>query len=83
MITLARIINAFRDAEQFDFPVDARSLLWHVLIIPQYALAIFSLWTYGVIAKNRFWTFSILLIDLILAWIAFEWFLGFFRNGRG
>ncbi len=79
MIILARIINAFRDAEQFDFPMDARSFIWHALIIPQYVLAIFSLWTYSIIAKNRLLTFGILAMDAILSWMAFEFFLGYFR----
>ena len=80
MITIARIINAFRDAEQFDFPIDPRSFIWHALIIPQYAFAIFSLWVYGLIAKRNILTFGILAVDILLSWLAFEFFLGYFRK---
>ena len=80
MITLARVINAFRDAEQFDFPVDARSLIWHALIIPQYALSIFSFWVYSVVGRKKFWKWAILAGDVLLSWLAFEFFLGYFRR---
>jgi len=90
VITLARIINSFRDAEQFDFPVDARSFIWHALIIPQYALAIFSFWVYSLIGRKIYfgfhsnsrhlWKWVILAGDVLLSWMAFEVFLGYFRN---
>jgi len=51
IVTLARIFEAFMNAEQFDFPTDPRSLLWHLLKIPHYGFAIFSLWTYRIIAE--------------------------------
>jgi len=80
MVTLARIFEAWMNAEQFDFPIDPRSLLWHLLKIPHYGFAIFSLWTYRVLSKNNYLALTILLGDIIIAWFAFEFFLEFFRQ---
>jgi len=91
MITIARIIEAFMNAEQFDFPTDPRSFLWHALKIPHYASSIFSLWAYGLISRKWTWgkmsylksqylAFGILAADILIAWFAFEFFLDYFRN---
>lgn len=88
MITIARIINAFRDAEQFELPLDPRSFLWHMLIIPQYTFAIFSFWTYSLLSRQSGLskvermqlTFLLLIMDVGLSWAAFELFLKYFRE---
>ena len=49
MITFARIIEAWRDAEAFEFPTAPRSKLWHVLKYPQFGLWLSSALTYFLI----------------------------------
>ena len=92
MISLARIINAFRDAEAFERPVEERSKLWHLLIYPQYAFSIFSAVVYFIaicfyflpepdLSLSMGWTLFIVLIDvLFFSWPAFEFSLKFFRK---
>ncbi len=90
MITLARIFEAWMNAEQFDFPIADRSFLWHLFKIPHYAFAIFSLWTYGILGEilhsnfpvinRKLVTFGILAVDVILAWPVFEFSLEYFRR---
>jgi len=88
MITLARILEAYMNAEQFDFPLDDRSLVWHILKLPIYALSIFSFWAYSEISKRVDWLepgdqrwvlVGLLVFDIGLAWLAFEYFLDYFR----
>jgi len=80
MITIARIINSFRDAEQFQKPIEDRSFIWHLLIFPQYAFAIFAVPVYMLFIDNTLWLFIIGLIDILISWGAFELFLGIFRR---
>ncbi len=81
MITIARIINAWRDAEQFEKPTEDRSKMWHLLIWPQYGFAIFSLFCYGEFIESHSLVAIFLGIDTGFSWLAFEWFLKFFRAG--
>ena len=80
MITIARIINAKRDSEQFEKPVEDRSVLWHALIFPQYAFTIFAVPFYMLFIDNTVWLFAAGLIDILISWAAFEFFLKMFRN---
>ena len=81
MITIARIINAARDSEQFEKPVEDRSFMWHALIIPQYAFAIFAVPVYMLFLDSTLWLLIVGLIDILISWGAFELFLKWFRNG--
>ncbi len=79
MITKARIINAWRDAEQFEKPVESRSFLWHILIIPQYAFAIFAVPAYMLLTDSILWL-CIIGVDILINYVAFELFLKYFRG---
>lgn len=80
MITLARgFIDAYRQAEQFEKPVEDRSDIWHWLTIPQYVFSVFSLWLYGeLLAGAGLW--FLLLIDVVVAIVVFEIMLWYFRR---
>ena len=80
MITIARIINAYRDAQIFDFPLEPRDLLWHLLIFPQYAFAIFAVPVYMLFIDNTLLLFTAGLIDILISWVMFELFLKYFRR---
>lgn len=91
MITIARIIEAWRDARIFEFPVEPRGVLWHFLKYPQFGLLIGSALTYFLILNFGlellnwwFWnllaTIGVIGVDAGLAYLAFEWFLPFFRE---
>ncbi len=80
MITIARTINAARDAMQFEKPVEDRSFLWHALIIPQYAFAIFAVPFYMLFIDGTVWLFAAGLVDILISWVAFEFFLKRFRK---
>ena len=79
MITIARIINSWRDAEQFQKPVEDRSDLWHLLIFPQYAFAIFAVPAYMLFIDSTVWLFAAGLVDIMISWAEFEFFLKRFR----
>jgi len=78
VITIARILNAYRDAEQFELPTEGRSRIWHLLIYPQYAFSIFAIPVYFIISWN--WIPVLLGLDIGLSWAAFEIFLPYFRK---
>jgi len=80
LIIIARIINSWRDSEQFEKPVEDRSFMWHALIFPQYAFAIFAVPFYMIFTQNIWILFSIGLADILLSWAAFEYFLKKFRK---
>ena len=80
MIVIARIVNAARDAMQFEKPVEDRSVLWHLLIFPQYAFAIFAVPFYMLFIDSTVWLFTAGLVDILISWIAFEFFLKWFRK---
>ena len=80
IIILARIIEAYRDAEIFKNPTANRSWQWHILKFPQYGfwlLAGYFLYKHQIEYKILFLTISI-----ILAYFAFEFFLKFFRKEK-
>lgn len=79
MITIARTINAWRDSEQFEKPVESRSFMWHALIFPQYAFAIFAVPVYMILTNNVWYLLSIGILDIMASWVAFEYFLNKFR----
>jgi len=79
LITIARITNAWRDAEQFQKPVESRSFMWHLLIFPQYAFAIFAVPVYMLFIDSTLWLFIAGLVDILISWAAFEYFLKKFR----
>lgn len=78
MITIARIINAWRDSEQFVFPVEDRSKLWHYLIYPQYFFTLIAIPVYFFVFKFNF--VYALAIDLFFQYIFFELFLRLFKK---
>lgn len=80
MITIARMINSWRDAEQFEKPKEDRSKLWHRLIYPQYFFSIFAIPFYMLFVDNVFILFGVGLVDIFISWIAFEYFLNKFRE---
>ncbi len=91
MIIIARTIEAWRDARIFEFPTEPRGKLWHFLKYPQYGLLIgtslayfldvhyvlemFDWWVWNVLA-----TIGFIVVDADLAYLAFEFFLPFFRK---
>lgn len=70
-IISARIIEAKRDAEIFQHPIEPRSLEWHLLKFLQYGLWIIA--GYDCTSWN-------ILIGVILAWPVFELSLKLFRK---
>jgi len=86
MITIARIIEAWRDARIFEFPTEPQGNLWHLLKYPQYGLLIGSSLVYFLILfivwgiGDVLITIFVIAIDAGLAYWAFEWFLPFFRE---
>ncbi len=90
MIIVARIIEAWRDARIFEFPMESRGKLWHFLKYPQYGLLIgtglayFLILNFGLELFSWIWnllaTIGVIGIDVGLAYLAFEWFLSFFRE---
>jgi len=71
----ARIIEAIRDAEAFDKPNEERSLLWHILKIPQYMLL-------AAAGAACFHTPSLAggMLAVFFAWVVFEVTLKGARN---
>lgn len=72
MIVLARFIEAYRDAEAFERPVEARSFLWHLLKFPQ-----FSFWVAAGYFLDNFWFIG---LGVLVAWPVFEMSLRTFRR---
>lgn len=79
MITVARIIEAWRDARIFDFPTAPRGRIWHLLKYPQFTLWMSSLFSYAELT-NFLIALLIVLVDTAIAYFAFEFFLKFFRR---
>jgi len=90
MIWIARIFEAWRDARIFEYPIEPRGFLWHAFKFPQFGLLIGSGLFYFIgfyfwpgyestllLALGR--TAFIILIDVLVAWAAFEFFLKRFR----
>jgi len=67
LITIARIVNSWRDSEQFQKPVENRSFMWHLLIFPQYAFAIFAVPFYMLFIDNTLWLFIAGLVDILIS----------------
>lgn len=91
MIIIARIFEAWRDTQIFENPTKPRGFLWHLFKFPQFSLLIFSMNIYFLIVHFGFELFNkwywgellalgILIIDVLLAWVAFELFLKYFRG---
>lgn len=78
----ARVIEAYRDAEQFDYPVADRSLEWHALKVPQ--TTAWVLWGYFVIEpfmkEPTPEKAAVAVMSLFAGWIAFEMSLRGFRQ---
>ena len=77
LIVIARIIEAYRDAEAFEYPTDSRSQLWHIFKYPQYALwlsAGYLLSEYPFV-EALIW----LMVSLLIAGVVFEISLRLFR----
>jgi len=78
----ARIIEAFRDAQIFENPVEARDWLWHLLKFPQY----FSLLLMGYVTRKGWWfadwTERIVATAgiLVSGWVVFETALKLWRK---
>ena len=87
MIALARLIEAWRDAQIFENPTAPRGKLWHWLKYSQFFLLIISSLTYFLIIqeiaffKFIFTVFAIL-GDAGLAYFVFEFFLNYFRTKK-
>ncbi len=96
MISLARIIESWRDAQIFKDLTAPRGKLWHFLKYPQYFLLISSALTYFliiqdiVLAEPSLWrvdiylvlTVGAVLVDVAVAYCVFEFFLDYFRTGK-
>ena len=80
MITISRIFNAFRDAEQFEKSTEERSEIWHLLVFPQYAFSIFAVPIYMTFTDNIWYLLTAGVLDIMCSWIAFEYFLNKFRE---
>lgn len=89
MISIARIFEAWRNAEQFERPTEDRSFLWHLFKFPQFGLLIFSLFIYFTLmyffVTPIYWisvllALAILIIDIFIAWAIFEHYLKKFRE---
>lgn len=90
MVTLARIFEAWRDAEAFEKPTEGRSFLWHLFKLPQFGLLIFTFFTYFtsmyfLVGVSTFWmaflfALGILAVDVFIAWMVFEHYLKKFRE---
>jgi len=88
MITLARIIEAWRDAQIFKNPTAPRGFWWHAFKYPQFGLFIGSGYlsmSFGFGEEVTFLfglvrTALIIVIDILIAWAAFEFFLRKFRE---
>lgn len=79
---IARVIVAFREAEQFDDPIADRSVLWHLLKIPHElslvicgATTLAMVWMCGFLVTALSWAAA-----LVLGYFVFEYFLTFFRR---
>lgn len=90
-ITIARIIEAWRDARIFEFPIEPRGKLWHMLKYPQFGLLIASSATYFFVLHfgfqlfgwwvwNALATVAVIGIDIGFAYVVFEFFLPYFRE---
>ncbi len=72
LISIARIIESYRDAKIFNYPTKDRSLTWHILKFFQYGLWLLA----GIYVT----TWVNLIIALAIAWVIFEVSLKLFRN---
>ncbi len=92
MISLARIFEAWRDAQIFKDPTVPRGKLWHLFKYPQYGLLISSALVYFLVIrehvsplsgfKQLFAVALVISIDGVIAFFVFEFFLNFFRGRR-
>lgn len=78
-IILARIIEAYRDAEAFEKPTEGRSTLWHLLKFPQYILWIFvgasaTLFDSGAIKYAIYIALGVFIAGIIFEFIALPYF---------
>ncbi len=79
--SFARIIEAIRDAEQFERPYESRSILWHFFKLPQFAI-----WgLYGSILGHCYYhglkiDMFLIVGSLVLAFAVFEISLKMFRK---
>ena len=91
MISLARIFEAWRDARIFTFPTEPRGRLWHLVKYPQFGLLMgapliyfltlnFGFDLFGLWVWNLLGTLVLVVIDILIAWVVFEYFLKFFRD---
>ena len=73
---LARLIEAFRDAEIFEHPLEDRSTVWHLLKFPQYGI-----WMcFGMKIEFSFEMVGIYALSLAIAYGVFELSLMWFRK---
>lgn len=80
MIALARLIEAWRDAQIFKEPMKPRGRAWHLLKYPQYGLWLTSLFLYTQLPCPLWVAFLIVAIDICIAYFVFEYFLEYFRS---
>lgn len=74
--SISRAIEAYRDAEAFELPIDSRSTTWHILKFPQFG--IWAIWGASLVFSTNGFIFA--LVSLIPARFIFEWSLRFFRK---
>jgi len=74
-VVLARIVEAYKDAEAFERPIENRSLIWHLLKFIQYPL--WSVAGYFLFDMERVYIWIPVAIGF--GWAAFEYFLNKFR----
>ncbi len=78
MITLARFIEAWRDARIFKAPTVPRGFWWHALKYPQYGLWLASFFIYYTLMQ---WgALALVMLDISIAYFVFEYFLEEFRK---
>jgi len=91
MITVARIIEAWRDAQIFKNSTAPRGFWWHAFKYPQYGLWVLSglvpfigfyFWPgfESTLVFSLWHTTFVIVIDIVFAYFAFEYFLNKFRE---
>lgn len=73
LIIFARVIEARRDAIDFEVGADPMNFEWHILKYPQF-IALFA----AGYAFSQEWLW--LAVGLVVAWITFEYSLKWFRK---
>ena len=93
IIIIARIIEAWRDAQIFKNPIKDRGFWWHALKYPQYGawsaatLIYFIGFYFWPGYESTIWlalgrTAVVYVADVLIAWPVFEYLLKRFRGGK-